>query len=163
VERSAARLVSIALVVLVAACAAAPKPPSSHPSTAKVVDASARDDGAAESEDEGDESDDDGVAEAEDVAPESGPCPRNMALVAFAKEAERTFCIDKYEASLVETAQDDRAGRQRASVSSLPPRRRTRRARRERAGRLSSRLHQRSAGRGCLRGLGQATVHAPTP
>src|SRR5262245_23104377 len=88
--------------VLVGACAKANHPP---PRTAPSAPEQA-------SLDTNEEEDQDGDVDAEDEAPasdakadatEQGPCPAGTVLV---ETSEKRFCIDKYEASLVEVAAD---------------------------------------------------------
>jgi formylglycine-generating enzyme required for sulfatase activity len=87
----------VALLACVAACASAP-PRAVAPSSPPTLGGSeAAPDESAEPED----AEDDGEVEV-DTAP-SSPCPAGMALVTG---AEHRYCIDRYEASLVETAPD---------------------------------------------------------
>lgn len=112
---------AVAILTVVAACGA--------PSRAPVGPVATADAGVDESDSGATEDETDGIAEAEDVsgAPEAeaepeGPCPARMAFVppsAVATNASPNgttaapgasgssgFCIDKYEASLVEVGED---------------------------------------------------------
>jgi len=64
-----------------------------------------------EGEAEGDEPDDDSRAASDTDSPRgeaeaAGPCPADMVLVDVASPSPRRFCVDKYEASLVEVLAD---------------------------------------------------------
>jgi hypothetical protein len=110
---------AIAIAVLGTACATSPRPaaaPGPVPSIA-AADAEAASGEAADDPDDGtgagsersdraDRADhDDGAAESE----LAGPCPADMALIEMATPSSaspRRFCVDKYEASLVEVLAD---------------------------------------------------------
>jgi hypothetical protein len=108
---------AIAMIVLGTACAMTPRPaatPAAVPGLA-AADAEAASGDTADEPDDGtsagsDRSDrDDGSAETEP----SGPCPADMALVETTGASSpssgappRRFCVDKYEASLVEVLGD---------------------------------------------------------
>jgi hypothetical protein len=111
-----AAFVVIAIAVLGTACATSPRPaaaPGLVPGIA-AADAEAAsgeaaddpDDGTASGSDRSDRSDrEEGAAESE----LAGPCPADMALVEMAAPSSpspRRFCVDKYEASLVEVLAD---------------------------------------------------------
>jgi hypothetical protein len=87
------------LVSLVTACATSTRPPNGA-SPSSAGDAGAHD----EADDEATDADGDVevTSEAPDADP-TAPCPKNMVLVA---SGELRFCVDKYEASLVETDVD---------------------------------------------------------
>jgi formylglycine-generating enzyme required for sulfatase activity len=91
--------VAFVFALLGSACAARPRPDTKIASTQASADAGTTDEG-----DEGDEADDevakeDAAETAQDFDAPNGPCPADMALV-------ESFCIDKYEASLVEMRAD---------------------------------------------------------
>jgi formylglycine-generating enzyme required for sulfatase activity len=110
---SNARPVSIALTALVFTAvilsACAPQPHPSSPSAVAVAD---RDDASPDGagDDAGDASTtDDASATAENADAgdgSDGPCPSDMVLVTTETPAPRRFCIDRYEASLVEVLED---------------------------------------------------------
>jgi hypothetical protein len=81
----------LALLTCVAACGAAPRREVASSAAPAVVAEPAVEEPAAEEEEDG------------EVEVESSPCPGGMALVA---DGTHRFCIDKYEASLVEAAPD---------------------------------------------------------
>ncbi len=91
--------------VLLAACATSPTSTVTSPSRS----AAAPEPAAAASDSDGDDDTDDDATdgnandETNRAAEPSGPCPADMALVA---SGERRFCVDKYEASLVEVLAD---------------------------------------------------------
>ncbi len=94
-------------VLVIAACGTAPRKPAVQgvaPASAPDVDPPARSN-VAPGDDTSDDASDDGE---DDDLPAAGasadPCPRNMVLVDT--DGERRFCIDKYEASLVEVMPD---------------------------------------------------------
>jgi hypothetical protein len=97
-----------AIAVLGTACASAPHSAAAVP--APSVAAAEPLSGA--SEPEGDDSDDgsttapDGDNAAGESGDPAGPCPADMALVEIAAPSPRRFCVDKYEASLVEVLGD---------------------------------------------------------
>ena len=106
---------AIAMVVLGTACATTPRPAALPPAVPGLAAADVEgapgetddepDDGTSAGSDRPDR--DDGSAESE-VA---GPCPADMALVAMAgasspSPSPRRFCVDKYEASLIEVLAD---------------------------------------------------------
>jgi hypothetical protein len=104
-------LAVIAFVVAVLASACASKPPTAaaHAAT-PVVDAPIVDgeNDAAETDEEPGASDD-GTEPADargETTEAAGPCPADMALVEIATPSPRRFCVDKYEASLVEVLPD---------------------------------------------------------
>ncbi len=89
------------LGVVLAATLAACGPGSRAPATAGAS-RDAADAGAEQLDDEDDVADADGEVEASSelaLGDEPSPCPRNMVLV---ENGEARFCVDKYEASLVE-------------------------------------------------------------
>lgn len=91
---SFAAVLGLAFVLIGGACAPTTRPPETKVAERPVTDA------GAEAEEESE--DVDGEAEAEnEIVPEGepSPCPTNMVLVAT---SEQRFCIDKYEASLLE-------------------------------------------------------------
>jgi hypothetical protein len=95
------RVSFVVLGLVVAACASTTRAPSS----AGVEHDDARDAGAANDEEAAAE-DSDGETEASSelaIVTEPSPCPTNMVLVAT---GELRFCVDKYEASLVEVDAD---------------------------------------------------------
>jgi hypothetical protein len=105
----AAAFAIVAIAVLGTACASAPHPASAvQPQSVAAAEAPSD-----SSEPEGDDPDD-GATTAPDgdtAAGESdpgGPCPADMALVEIAgpRPSPRRFCVDKYEASLVEVLPD---------------------------------------------------------
>ena len=98
----AGAVVAFVLALLGSACASKPRPAVAPP----IAAAAASDAGAAE----GDEPEEEATA-AEDGDPampeaSAGPCPSDMALIEIATPAPLRFCIDKYEASLVEVLPD---------------------------------------------------------
>ncbi len=94
--------VAVALVVLTPLVACGPRlhVPSSSPHA--PAEANGARDGAEEAAAD-DAEDMDGDVEAEDVAAGDGRCPEGMVAV---ETPERAFCIDRYEASLVEVTAD---------------------------------------------------------
>jgi hypothetical protein len=95
-------VVAFLLAGLVAACATTPRAVATTAAAPAIP--------AADSEQTSDDGDDDADADDDpevDSAPaqraEQGPCPTGMALV---DDSGKHFCIDKYEASLVETMAD---------------------------------------------------------
>jgi hypothetical protein len=104
---------ALAFVVVLLGSACASKPP------AAVQTAAAADGGSDASAANESDGDGDGDAEGETAAaasdttdegsgerPNAGPCPAEMALIEIATPAPRRFCIDRYEASLVEVMSD---------------------------------------------------------
>ena len=106
----AAAFAIVAIAVLGTACASAPHAAATLPARS-VAAAEAPSDS---SEPEGDDSDDgatpapDGDNAAGETGDPAGPCPADMALVEIAgdRPSPRRFCVDKYEASLVEVLGD---------------------------------------------------------
>lgn len=112
---SAAAL-SIAFVSLVA-CASSTRSPQHAGGRSETND-------GIEGEEDGETADNDGDAEASSselaitsTEPGSGPCPTNMVLITSESPDAARFCIDKYEASLVET---DAEGNERPFPHWLP-------------------------------------------
>ena len=95
--RMAARLsLLLVLGLLLAACAPTTQVHSSATASHDATDGGGADEEAANTDTE----DSDGDPEASsELAPSADPCPTNMVLVAT---SEARFCVDKYEASLVE-------------------------------------------------------------
>ena len=91
--------VAIALVVVLASCGPArtSETPSATPKAAAGADAGLAEE-IAES-DAGAAEDEDGVPGTEDVATGDARCPEGMVVV---ETSDRSFCIDRFEASLVE-------------------------------------------------------------
>jgi hypothetical protein len=105
---------SIAFVFLVVACASSTRPPQ-HAAAGEA-------DAGVEGEEDGETADNDGDAEVSnsELAMNgetglAGPCPSNMVLITGENDAR--FCIDKYEASLVET---DSEGNEKPFAHWLP-------------------------------------------
>ncbi len=96
-------VLALAFALVASACASKARPALSTPAavaSADAVDAGAHDAGA-----------EDAVATDEEPEPttadaDSGPCPSDMALIEVAAPAPLRFCVDKYEASLVEVMAD---------------------------------------------------------
>ena len=115
----------VAVAVLGTACATAPRPNAAVPARA-VAAAEAP---AGPSEPEGDDTDDGTPDNGDDgthvtgESAEQGPCPADMVLVELAaaqpsaQPSPRRFCVDKYEASLVEVLAD---GTEKAFPHYLP-------------------------------------------
>ena len=106
----------MALVSAVLASACATQRPGAHAAQARTGDAGApsgpvaeeaeeAEDGGTEGGGEGPEADPAELANA-DAHPEAGPCPADMVLVETAAPIPRRFCVDMYEASLVEVMAD---------------------------------------------------------
>lgn len=90
-------VLGVVTALLLGACATSSRTPAMAGAPTAAADAGAD---PAEDDDEVADSDGDVEASSEEAAvPPSSPCPRNMVLV---ESAEARFCIDKYEASLVE-------------------------------------------------------------
>ncbi|MBX3207385.1 MAG: hypothetical protein KF764_20220 [Labilithrix sp.] len=109
------RVVLVVLGLAIAACG-----PTSRAASTASAERQAPDAGAAEKEESDEEGNDDGDpatagdADATEDEEEAAPCPSNMVLVAA---AELRFCIDTYEASLVEVDSD---GNEKAFPHWLP-------------------------------------------
>jgi hypothetical protein len=100
--RKAAASTFVCLVALAGASCTHAQAPAASPSVSPETSAP---EGA--SGDVADPDDDaDAEPEVENVATDTAPCPENMALVAPPGSEDRAFCIDKWEASLVEVATD---------------------------------------------------------
>lgn len=107
--RSATAFGALALVVAMLGSACASTPRAAVPSGAADAGADAS---AANESDEA--ANDEETASASDATDESsteaqapaGPCPADMVLVEIATPAPRRFCVDRYEASLVEVLPD---------------------------------------------------------
>lgn len=96
------RFVSFAFVMaFVAACASPSAPSARSVSPARHADVTATDEGPSEEAEANDDAE-------EEEAPETiaGPCPKNMVLVATPESQPPRFCVDTYEASLVEIGDD---------------------------------------------------------
>jgi hypothetical protein len=116
-KRSAHTASFVLLLAIVGACGT----PTSAPTRAPAVTAHGpqeTSDGGADGDDEGNVIDSDGGVETSSELARGGdsssPCPTNMVLVA---SGEMRFCIDKYEASLVEVDGD---GNEKAYPHWLP-------------------------------------------
>ena len=105
------------MAVLGAACATSPAPIATSPARSVAAPEPATD----TADSDGDDADDDATATPDarphdgddtnriDTSQPSGPCPADMALVETAGSngsAPRRYCVDKYEASLVEVLAD---------------------------------------------------------
>ena len=123
-ERSipgAAAFAIVAVAVLGTACATAPRPNAAAPPRAVA----AAELPAGPTEPEGDDTDDgtpdgdDGARATGESGEQAGPCPADMALVEVpgAQPSQRRFCVDRYEASLVEVGAD---GTEKAFPHYLP-------------------------------------------
>ena len=100
-----------ALVVMLLASACASRPVAAPRAVAPSVSPSATPTPANDGEDDTDEPDDDTRAASDTDAPRgeaepAGPCPGDMVLVDVATPSPRRFCVDTYEASLVEVLAD---------------------------------------------------------
>ncbi|HVH42869.1 MAG TPA: hypothetical protein VM925_11020 [Labilithrix sp.] len=95
------RSVLLAAVAILGACGPAKRNPSTPVAAAEAGDSGTADDAGTEADAGVDAEPSTEVADAEEEP--SSPCPRNMVLVAT---SETRFCIDKYEASLVEVESD---------------------------------------------------------
>jgi hypothetical protein len=107
--RSSAATLALVVGLLGSACATRPAaaPRAVAPSVAPVAAPTAASDGEGEAEEPEDASEaanDTDPPRAESEA--SGPCPVDMVLVEMAAPTPRRFCVDKYEASLVEVLAD---------------------------------------------------------
>src|SRR5688500_15493085 len=95
---------AVFLALVLAACGTAPRPPAPvTPKAAQRPDAPAK----PVADDAADDEDGDGEEEAktEPAAPATAsPCARNMVIVE--QDPGKRYCIDKYEAALVEVAPD---------------------------------------------------------
>ena len=91
--------------VLASACATRAPAPSAAKGPSAIAGMDGADAGAGDSEDGGALAENSADAEAESAEP-SGPCPEEMVLVTSPADPSRHFCVDKYEASLVELASD---------------------------------------------------------
>ncbi len=98
----AGAVLALVFVLLGSACASKPRPMVASPREVAAADAgddSGSDGGA-----------DDEVASEDDAAPaaeeDTGPCPADMALIEVTEPAPLRFCVDRYEASLVEVVSD---------------------------------------------------------
>lgn len=104
--RSGRIAVVVLLGLVLGACASAPKgasPVAPKAAVPREAPASTTTTNAADADDDGD-GDGDEEAKAEPAAPAApSPCARNMVIV---EQDGKRFCIDKYEAALVEVAPD---------------------------------------------------------
>ena len=114
------RLGALAFVgaVLASACASSPaRPPRATTPVAAARQAQVAV-AAGPADAANDSDDDDSAASADDADAEPpGPCPADMALIEVGPPSPRRFCVDKYEASLVEVLAD---GTERPYAHYLP-------------------------------------------
>lgn len=112
-----ALLSAFSLIAAIAACASGPKAPPPAVGGERALEAAEAERPGADggdaplvgAADGGDAEGDDGGAAADDtIAPDDGPCPDGMVFVARGDgpDAPDGVCIDRYEASLVEIAED---------------------------------------------------------
>jgi hypothetical protein len=104
-----AAIAAIAVLSAVVFSACATKTPSPKLAAAADPDASLGDGGADDASDASDDGDggEGGAAVADDEGDDpSGPCPAEMVLVTVTTPAGKRFCVDRYEASLVEVLPD---------------------------------------------------------
>ena len=109
-RRGVAATFALVLVLLGSACATRPSaaPRAVAPSVSPTASTSTP---ANEGDGDADEPDEDTRAanDSDSLRGEgepAGPCPADMVLVAVASPSPRRFCVDKYEASLVEVLAD---------------------------------------------------------
>jgi hypothetical protein len=97
----------VAIAVLGTACATTPRPVAGGPVPAVATpDAPAAAGDTADDPDDGTPSASDGDDAPGESGEPTGPCPADMTLVEIAAPTPRRYCIDKYEASLVEVMGD---------------------------------------------------------
>jgi hypothetical protein len=104
--RTRAGALGLVFALLASACAARPRAAAAPPA---AVTAQAADESAAPVDDTEDATPADEDAEspeADEGTAVAGPCPAEMALVALAGPTPARFCVDRYEASLVEVLAD---------------------------------------------------------
>jgi len=104
------RTATLALVLVLLGSACATKPAAAPRAVAPSVAPSAAPAATNEGEGESDEPEEDSTTSESDSprgeAEAPGPCPADMVLVDVASPSPRRFCVDKYEASLVEVLAD---------------------------------------------------------
>jgi hypothetical protein len=105
-RNGAVSALAFALAIVASACTTGPRAGVTHGAAAPVVAAPVTGETGTDDTDADDETDDDetdGEPEVDSAEPAGGPCRGGMALV---DAGGRRFCIDKYEASLVELGAD---------------------------------------------------------
>jgi len=96
-------VLALVVAVLASACASKTRPAPGTPPTLAAADASDADasDGGADEDVPAEDDPERTTADAD-----SGPCPADMALIESTSPTALRFCVDKYEASLVEVLPD---------------------------------------------------------
>jgi hypothetical protein len=95
--------------LLASACASKPPPATAPATSTGIAQAPSTDAESDTADDESGAADDaDGTTDTArgEVGEAAGPCPADMALVEIGSPTPRAFCVDKYEASLVEVLPD---------------------------------------------------------